>query len=169
MGTFPYPEFLPSSRCCTDAFWRSIFIDLSRGTPPIGAVFDGRCLRFVGRDAVSIDLDVTTDPLGLYTAVVQSLVVAGAQPAYKRLQCNTVTATPWTELKRKGIKYQFLELFVLDEMSRVGFPIEVALRAILAMEYLISAKKILPVDINFDGFRVRSIAGIEFSKTSFTA
>ena len=181
---FPYPAFLLCIPHCTNAFWRSIFHDLAHGKAPMGAVFNHKepqRLRFMavcnsqspgdGADDMDLTSDrYTTNSKELYNAVVRGLVVAGrdAQPAYERLRCNRVNATPWSDLKRKGIKYQFLELFVLDEMARVKFSMEVASRAIVALQSAINSKKILPGDIHFDGFGVRSIDGVRFTNATFT-
>jgi len=171
-----YPHFLLCLSHCSDKFWKKIFLDLAHGKPPHGVFFSRQTYlncKFRGR-MFSVNI-VERDARDLFEDVVNLLRNrAGVMPVSDRVAASGHDAGSavslrdnWSEIRKKTVRTQLFELFVLDSQREHGLSWEQAVRFLSLIQLYLVCKIITTKDVTYRGGRITSVDGISLFRGGF--
>ena len=177
LGDIVHPIFLQSSQHSVDKFWEKIFEELAYGITPYGVYSTNttiNCKTKTGAMA-SVFID-TVDPKATHDAVYDMFYnILGIMSPAERInklnvikntnEENTTIVETWSDIKKKNTKELLIEIFVIQSKNKYKLAMKQArfLSSVIFMS--LSFKTINSDDIHLENGLIKSIDGINLSKT----
>lgn len=174
-----FPQFLEASVYALDPFWKTVFENLAYEKCPYGIYFSKGflCCSFKGKEFVyKIE---SKDPDILYNEVHELLHtkanINSSNDHYKLIKCfeeiekdlKDVKNSNWTSIKKKSIKDNIIENFIIDMKNRhdLSLPTCKELNSVIQLGLIF--KTITPKDIIYEDGKITRIVGIELKQNKF--
>jgi hypothetical protein len=163
-----YPYFLQCSSFSKDVFWKKIFVELAHGKPPHGVFFSRQTYLNckVRGKMFSVNI-IERQPWELFNDVVNLLQNrAGIMPISERIEASghdtgsSVSIDNWSEIRKKTVRTQMFELFVLDAQRKYNLSWEQTAQILSLVQLYLSCKILSVKDIVYNDGRIYRIEGI---------
>lgn len=163
-----FPHFLLCFSFCRDVFWKKIFMDLAYGKPPHGVFFSRQTYLNckVRGKMFSVNI-IERQPEELFSDVVNLLQNrAGIMPISERIEASghdigtSVSRDNWCEIRKKTVRTQMFELFVLDAQTKYNLSWAQTCQILSLIQLYISCKIITVKDVSYSEGKIYSVDGL---------
>lgn len=170
-----YPFFLECCSYTEDLFWKSIFEDLAYGKTPSGTYISRNFLVCNYKNKKFSYKIERKEPKVLYDEIYRLFtsnigVLSRKQKIQKKIEFYNTEKTIkegrsiWDNIRKKNVKDILYEKFVLEMMEKYSLSIKQGKYLLSLITVGIMFKMITSKDIQYEGEKIKSIAGISFEK-----
>jgi len=170
-----YPFFLECCQYADDAFWESIFEDLTYGKAPYGTYINKGflCCGYKNKEfsykLERKDAKILYDEL--YGLLAGKLgIISHKEKVRKRIVFNELeknireSRQEWANIRRKNIKDTMYEKYVVEMKKKHNLTLKQSKYLLAVILVSVMFKTITSKDVTYKDDRIVNIAGIEFSR-----
>jgi hypothetical protein len=170
-----YPVFLECCQYADDAFWESIFEDLTYGRAPYGTYISKGflCCSYKNKE-FSYKLERKESKIlydDIYKLLTEKLgILSHKEKIRKRLVFNELeknireSRQEWSHIRRKNIKDTMYEKYVIEMKHKYSLSVKQCKYLLAVIMVSIMFKTITTKDITFKDDKIQNILGIDFAK-----
>src|SRR3989344_2050453 len=171
-----HPKFLECCQYAEDEFWYSIFEDFAYGKTPSGTYISKGflCCSYKGKE---FSYKLEKIPAKRLYSEVQALLVGklgilSTKEQEQKRQIFELTEgsikesrQTWDKIKKKNFKDYLIENYVLHIQHEFNLSVKQTKDLLAFISMALLFKLIKPKDIDYDGHRINSIAGLTFGRS----